>query len=79
MNVYDISAEACAAMKANGSQVCETVQEVSQKSDYVITMLPNSDIVYNTYAEIAQSKLNENTIFIDSSTIDPNVARKVQI
>lgn len=78
LNVYDVAPGACSTLQSKGGHVCNSLQEVSQNSDYVVTMLPNSEIVYNTYEEIAKDKLNEKTIYIDSSTIDPNVARKVQ-
>lgn len=68
---------ACADLKSHGGKVCDSVQDVAKSSDYVITMLPNNDIVYDTYDQIAQDKLNSKTIFIDSSTIDPTVAKKV--
>lgn len=41
-------------------------------------MLPNNDIVHETYTAIANSgQISKHTIFIDSSTIDPNVAKSV--
>lgn len=42
-------------------------------------MLPNNDIVSQTYETIAsKGDISAKTIFIDSSTIDPNVAKSVQ-
>lgn len=76
--MYDISPKACAALASNAVTVCNSVQEVAKKSDYVITMLPNNDIVSNTYEQMVADGANTHTIFIDSSTIDPNVAKKVQ-
>lgn len=40
-------------------------------------MLPNNDIVYDTYEKMTKSGAKNSTMFIDSSTIDPNVAKKV--
>lgn len=77
MNVYDVVPAACTEMKAKGSTVCSSVGEVAQTSDYVITMLPNHDIVSETYNKIVETGVNPNTFFVDSSTIDPNVAKQV--
>lgn len=77
LNVFDVSAAACAAVGSSGGNVLKSPEAVAEKSDYVITMLPNNDIVYDTYKTITQSKINSKTIFIDSSTIDPNVAKNV--
>lgn len=76
MNVFDISPAACAAVQSNAISVCKSHQEVAQKSDFVITMLPNNDIVSHTYESIVADGVSGKT-FIDSSTIDPNVAKKV--
>lgn len=79
LSVYDISAPACAALKAKGATVCANQQDVAKDADFVITMLPNNDIVSNTYETIAtKGTISKNTIFIDSSTIDPNVAKSVR-
>lgn len=75
--MFDVSPAACAALQSSGGNVLKSPEAVAEISDYVITMLPNNDIVYETYKTITQSKINSKTIFIDSSTIDPNVAKKV--
>lgn len=77
LNVFDVSPAACAAVESSGGNVLKSPEAVAENSDYVITMLPNNDIVYETYKTITRSKINSKTIFIDSSTIDPNVAKKV--
>lgn len=41
-------------------------------------MLPNNDIVSNTYEAMTKDGVNAETIFIDSSTIDPNVVKSIQ-
>lgn len=78
MYVYDVSKPACDALKAKGANVCSNTIEIAEKSDFVITMLPNNDIVWNTYETMSSKGVNKNTIFIDSSTIDPKVAQSVQ-
>ena len=65
-------------MVEKGATAYKSVNEVAKVSDFVVTMLPNNDIVYNTYQQIVSEELNPNTIFIDSSTIDPNVSIAVQ-
>ncbi|GAB0090233.1 3-hydroxyisobutyrate dehydrogenase [Sergentomyia squamirostris] len=78
LNVYDISAPACEALKAKGATVSKSYQEVAKSSDFVVTMLPNNDIVSETYKEMVADGVNSGTVFIDSSTIDPLVAQAVQ-
>lgn len=77
--MYDVSKTAYALVKGSNVTVCNSVQDVAAKSDFVVTMLPNNDIVYDTYDEITKGKVNSRTIFIDSSTIDPGVAKKVSV
>lgn len=78
MNVFDISASACAAMKAAGANVCKTQAEVAKASDFVVTMLPNNDIVEETYQVMTADGVNKGTVFIDSSTISPDYVKRIQ-
>ncbi|XP_058055162.1 probable 3-hydroxyisobutyrate dehydrogenase, mitochondrial [Anopheles bellator] len=79
LHVFDISADAKSAMKAKGATPYDNVADLAKASDFVVTMLPNNDIVANTYDSIiGGGGANSNTVFIDSSTIDPNVAKAVQ-
>lgn len=78
LNVFDTSAAACSALQKNGVTISKSPEEVAKKSDFVISMLPNSQIVYDTYEKITKAGVNSKTIFIDSSTIDPNVAKNVR-
>lgn len=77
--MFDISAPACAAMKVAGATVCKNPAEVAKKSEYVVTMLPNNDIVADTYETMTADGVNKETIFIDSSTIDPNYVKRIQV
>lgn len=77
LNVFDISPTACSALQTNGVTIAKSPEEVASKSDFVISMLPNSQIVYDTYEKITKAGVNKKTIFIDSSTIDPTVVKKV--
>lgn len=77
MNAFDIMPAACKEAECSGCSICSSAEEVAQKSDFVITMLPNNDIVYETYEKMVKNGVNAQTTFIDSSTIDPNVAKNV--
>lgn len=78
LNVYDVSAPACDALKAKGANVSSSPKDAAKNADFVITMLPNNDIVSSTYDAIVKDGVSNKTIFIDSSTIDPNVAKSIQ-
>lgn len=65
-------------MEAQGAKICGQSKDVAKDADFVVTMLPNNDIVTNTYKTISEDGVSKNTIFIDSSTIDPTVAQNVQ-
>lgn len=76
MNAFDISPAACKEAGNNGCSISQSPEEVVLNSECIITMLPNNDIVLDTYGKMLQT-IESNTMFIDSSTIDPNVAKKV--
>jgi 3-hydroxyisobutyrate dehydrogenase-like beta-hydroxyacid dehydrogenase len=49
-----------------------------KSSDYIITMLPNSQVVKGLVMnEEFLSSVNPNSIIIDSSTIDPSAAKEI--
>lgn len=76
--MFDISQQAKDNLKAKGAVTYDNVSELAKASDFVVTMLPNNDIVANTYDSILAGGVNSKTFFVDSSTIDPNVAKAVQ-
>lgn len=78
LNVYDIVPAAGEALRAKGATVSTSPGDVAKDADFVITMLPNNDIVANTFDIIANSGIDKKTVFIDSSTIDPSVVKNVQ-
>ncbi len=59
-----------------GAQWAENAQGVAQKSDVVITMLPDSPDVDSVVAEILPNA-RRGMLLIDMSTISPSVARKI--
>lgn len=73
-----MSSAAVQALQSKGANGMESPADVSKDADFVVTMLPNNDIVYKTYETIANSGIDSKTLFIDSSTIDPTVAKNVQ-
>lgn len=65
-------------MKAKGAQVFDSTQELAKNSKFVLTMLPNNTIVQKTYEEMVKDGVNKETLFVDSSTVDPNISKHVQ-
>ena len=65
-------------MKSKGAQVFKTTQELAKHSKYVITMLPNNDIVTATYEDMIKDGVNSETLFVDSSTVSPDVSQYIQ-
>lgn len=65
-------------MKAAGANVCKNQAEVAKGSDFVVTMLPNNDIVAETYEIMTADGINKGTVFIDSSTIAPDYVQRIQ-
>lgn len=78
LNVYDVSPDASNAMKSKGAQVFSNTQDLARNSEFVLTMLPNNDIVKNTYEAMIKDGVNSDTMFVDSSTVDPSVSTYVQ-
>uniref|UniRef100_A0A6M2DM99 3-hydroxyisobutyrate dehydrogenase n=1 Tax=Xenopsylla cheopis TaxID=163159 RepID=A0A6M2DM99_XENCH len=77
LQVYDVSPAAVDAVQKMGAEKCASAAEVAKKSDYVVTMLPNNAIVLDCYkGMIGDAK--KDTLFLDSSTIDPAVAKEVR-
>jgi 3-hydroxyisobutyrate/3-hydroxypropionate dehydrogenase len=65
-------------MKAKGAQVFDNTQDLAKNSKFVLTMLPNNDIVTKTYEKMIENGANSDTLFVDSSTVDPSVSQYVQ-
>jgi predicted dinucleotide-binding enzyme len=61
--------------KANGLQIAANAAEAVSDVDAVITMLPAGKHVLSVYEDIAP-KARKDSLFIDSSTIDVDSARK---
>lgn len=77
--VYDINPAAMSELKAKGALEGKSCKDVANRTDTLITMLPNS-------ADVEKAILGEegiiegvkpNAIVIDMSTIDPSVSRRM--
>eukprot|EP00949_MAST-11_sp_MAST-11-sp1_P005318 g5318.t1 len=80
VTVFDISKDAVAAAEAHGAQSAATPAGVAAASDVVITMLPSSPHVDATFTDAENGFLSVDCagkLFIDSSTIDPAMSRRV--
>lgn len=64
-------------MKEKGAEVFNNTQDLAKNSEFVLTMLPNNDIVKSTYEDMIKDGVNTNTMFVDSSTVDPSVSQYV--
>ncbi|GBU09510.1 3-sulpholactaldehyde reductase [Gammaproteobacteria bacterium] len=73
LRVYDVNPKAGIPLAASGAIICKTPSEAAQDADFIITMLPNGDLVRNVLfgADGAINKLNKNALVIDMSTIHP--------
>jgi len=72
---FDLVAANLEAAKAAGVSVAGSAAEAVTDADVVITMLPAGKHVLSVYADIA-GKARKGALFIDSSTIDVESARK---
>lgn len=79
MNAFDVEPAACKEAGCSGCKIFNSAEEVAQNSEFIVTMLPNNDIVNDTYEKMVKNGAKSDTMFIDSSTIDPAVAKKVRI
>lgn len=80
VKAFDLSPHAIAAGKDLGIQVADNLNAALENTDVVISMLPSSPHVEKLYLgeDGLLEKLNSKTLLIDSSTIAPQVAQKVQ-
>ena len=78
--VFDVVPEPVKELVAAGARAAKSAREVTEASDVVITMLPNSPHVREVVLgkggvlEGARSGL----VYVDMSSIDPMVAREVE-
>ena len=73
---YDINKEFVKNLLPQGLKEASNLNDISQDTDIVITMLPNGDIVEEVYDSIID-KFKPNTLFVDCSTIEVNKAKEL--
>jgi 3-hydroxyisobutyrate dehydrogenase len=78
INAFDLSDDAMQKANELGMKAKRSAKEVLEDIDALITMLPNDAAVENIFLkENLLEEINDNIIIIDSSTINPQVAKKV--
>jgi 3-hydroxyisobutyrate dehydrogenase len=72
---FDLLPDNLSVAKTNGVAITSSAEEAVAGADIVITMLPAGKHVLSVYDTVAKAA-KENALFIDSSTIDVDSARK---
>ena len=73
---YDINDESVDKLVPFGMKKVDTLLDISQEIEIVITMLPNGDEVRKVFEHIKKN-LNPNTLFVDCSTVKVNDAQEI--
>lgn len=76
LRVFDTIPAQLDKAASEGMTTCPSASEVCEDADFVITMLPNGDIVKSVFEEIVPA-CGQGTVIIDSSTIDVSSAKTV--
>ena len=73
VQVFDVDRQAVEALAAAGASACPTPAEAARGADFLITMLPNGDLVRKVLfgADGAVETLPRSALVIDMSTIHP--------
>jgi len=78
VNAFDLSTDAMQKADELGMITKSYASEVIENIDALITMLPNDTAVENIYLkDDLIGKISKNTIVIESSTINPEISKKV--
>jgi 3-hydroxyisobutyrate dehydrogenase len=77
VNAFDLSPDALARAKENGTAVFTSVREAVAGVDAVVSMLPNGTIVASVFENDVLGHAPKGAILLDCSTIDVGTARKV--
>jgi len=72
-----VSPEAIASVVQAGGKAAASAAEAATGVDSLVTMLPSSPHVKKVYESEVFASASAGTLFMDCSTIDPNVAREV--
>lgn len=74
--VFDIDSEKVKKMEELGAIGVKSVKEIGETADVVISMVPKSEHVQSVYNELLKVA-KKNQIFIDMSTIDPQISKEL--
>ncbi|KAG9511250.1 3-hydroxyisobutyrate dehydrogenase, mitochondrial, partial [Fragariocoptes setiger] len=79
VTVYDVNKSATQDLAKNGASVASSLTEISQKCQRIFTMLPTPEVILNVYKspDGLLAKASSDTVFVDSSTVDPGTAQDV--
>lgn len=72
--VFDLDKEKTNQVAAEGAEAASSIKEIAEKCDIIISMVPKSEHVISVYNELLP-EAKAGKIFIDMSTIDPQVSR----
>lgn len=66
--------------KQHGCTIADTVEEIAEKCDIVITSLANDKVAEEVYAKLfaASAKTDKHTIFVETSTLYPTVTGRLE-
>ena len=76
---FDVNKETVKRFETLGGKTATSPKEIAKQANKIVTMLPSSPHVMSVYTgeEGILKNLNGPALLIDTSTIDPNVAREV--
>ncbi|KAG0286020.1 hypothetical protein BGZ96_009807 [Linnemannia gamsii] len=79
LTVWNRSPGKTDAIKEQGAHVANSIENLASTSNVIFTSLANDAAVENVYGQLVQlaSKVQEQIIFVDTSTIHPSTATKV--
>ena len=76
VTAFDVSAAAMESLEPFGGKSCASPAHAAEGADAIVTMLPSNAHVRDAYKQ-ALPAISPGTLCIDSSTIDPVVAREI--
>lgn len=79
VNAFDLSASSLERAKSDGCRVVSNAIDAVKEVDFVITMLPNGDIVESIYIDkqCILDHVEKDCLMIDCSTVAPENSRRV--
>jgi 3-hydroxyisobutyrate dehydrogenase len=77
LTVFDVAGEAALELAALGARVADGPARVAEKSDIVLTSLPNPAILTEVVSGALTGSLRPGALVVDLSTVDPETARNL--